>query len=161
MKTIFNVLKGRTLIVLLAGIVLGIAGIKFHFCLPFAFVCIFTVFDYIGYCNIMHSNQYSIDIPAYRIIENMFMYVILLLVLSMAGWLIALCAVILWITGNEDLLYYYVGNDKLDKEWTWLSWTPFGLIYYIKSKPMPLAVVLIQAFLGLLTVIIILTGIIK
>jgi hypothetical protein len=154
-EELLNILKGKVLLSLFAGIVLIIIGIIInHIFLIFFYIIIFNVFDFLGYSKLVNSDNNNPNIEVYRILQTMFQIIILLLIYFIAGFWIVLSGELIHLTGGQDLLYYWIGNYTLDKEWTWLSWTPVGW-FWNNKKPIPLIVVEIQAIVGLIISIVI------
>jgi len=149
-KQLLDILKGKVLFSFILGIILAIMGIIVnHIFLIFFYIIIFNIFDFLGYSKLVNSDNNNPNIEVYRILQTMFQIIIIALIYSISGFWIAFASEFIHLTGGQDLLYYWIGNYKLDKEWTWLSWTPVGW-FWNRKKPIPLIIVEIQAIIGLI-----------
>ena len=159
-EELLNLLSGKVLFSLLLGIIFLIIGILFsNIFLIFFYIIIFNIFDYLGYSKLLNSGT-SPNVEAYRIMQTMMQVMILAFIYSVAGFWVTTCSEIIHLTGGQDLLYYWIGNYKLDAEWTWMYWTPVGW-FWNKSKPIKLKIIIIQAIIGLVISILIYFMVIK
>lgn len=95
----------------------------------------FTVFDLIGYKWLCDQGDRKDLVPYYRMMQVMFQAVLYLTVWLLAGWQAAAASALIWWTGGCDLLYYWIGFYKLfSSAWTWLWWTPVGLVPYLLGR---------------------------
>lgn len=85
-----------------------------------------------SYRTLVQMENYSFGLrrmlPAYRIIQAMFLVALAALITAAYGWQPGVAFVVLWWTGNQDLLYYFGLGEPLPGAWTWLGWTPLGWI---------------------------------
>jgi len=118
------------------SLITGVVMIALHPALAvIGFNLVFNAFDLLGYRNVLQSDLYSIlneaggaELPSYRIMQFLFQAALLAVIYFMFGWTITLCAELLHWCGFQDLLYYKVGGYKMPGTWTWLTWTPLGII---------------------------------
>lgn len=150
-------------------ITLGLSFWKKEF-LAFFFLATSNLFDMLGYYIVLRRMwgktvvsgvvveegelRSEIILPAYRVIQNMFDYLLLFVVFWFGGWKVALAGAILKWFGLQDVLFYLFLKVKFPTVWTWLEWTPFGLL--IKGEKIHNILVIIQAILGLAISIILL-----
>jgi hypothetical protein len=96
---------------------------------------------------------YKATILNYRVIQTAFqLFLIATLVLS-AGWLSAIGFIFIHWFGTQDILYYIIGNFDFPKYWTWLNWTPLGIVWkrdVDKKKRISNKYILIQALVGVI-----------
>ncbi|NLH60104.1 MAG: hypothetical protein GX452_01710 [Ignavibacteriales bacterium] len=121
----------------LLGIIAGCIAyfLNLPYLYPLAFVLLTNMFDLIGYGNIQQIifeydvNIYSVTLPYYRIIQKMFNWLLVATVWSITGnWIIALGCLCANFGGFQDLLYYIFGRYNLNQNYTWLRWTPLGML---------------------------------
>jgi hypothetical protein len=63
-----------------------------------------------------------------------FQAILYLFLLQAVGWIPTAAAALVWWTGGCDALFYPLGKHRWDSgHWTWLWWTPVGLITFISS----------------------------
>lgn len=114
------------------------------------FVLLSNLFDILGYhfSLIRRTNQLpeKIIIHSYRI--NQFMYDLLLLIIIgvQFDWIAALAGWIMKEFGLQDVFYYLFLKERLPLRWTWMKWTPLGLIKGDLNKNE----IIIQAAIGIL-----------
>jgi len=116
-------------------------------------VVAFSAFDYMVY-NQMNGNKTSLAV--YRIAQLLVQAGITKILVDEVGWPEAIGFNVIWWTWGADLLYYQWGRilppyDQLthDKQVTWASWTPVGLLKGGK-RPIAHGALLAQATIGLL-----------
>lgn len=115
---------------------------------PIGFVLMTNAFDLIGYGQIMQpiydynksipmgktvlqyeAVLYYFVIPYYRIIQKLYNWVLVVTIWSITGnWIIALGCLCSNFGGFQDLLYYIFGRYNLNQNYTWLRWTPLGML---------------------------------
>lgn len=102
---------------------------------PLAFVLLTNAFDLIGYGNIQQIVSeydpllYGTTVPYYRIIQKLYNFTLAGLIWSITGnWIIALGCLCANFGGFQDLLYYIFGRYNLNQNYTWLKWTPLGML---------------------------------
>lgn len=141
----------------LCSILAGVCLFGLSFLWPilsiFSFLILFNAFDLLGYRDCLHGNAhpYNYDTVAYRIMQFMFEVTFLGLIWGLFGIIYALLAKLLHWFGWQDLLYYYVGKYKLPHRWSWMGWTPLGLVS--KKKYLSTKEIKLQAIIGLILVI--------
>jgi hypothetical protein len=101
-----------------------------------AFILLFTVFDVVGYGNMIELieryEDNTIKIP-YRIMQNMFMVITFITVYFYTGWQCLIACIIGWWCGGCDLLYYILLRGKVSEQdyyWMkgWSVWLPITLM---------------------------------
>lgn len=140
---------------------LGLSFWKVEF-LAFFFLMVSNLFDMLGYYVVLRRGvvegewelRSNIILPAYRVIQNMFDYLLLFVVLVYGGVLVALAGIVLKWFGVQDVLFYIFLKVRFPAVWSWLEWTPFGLL--IKGGTIRNWIVMLQAVLGIAISIIIL-----
>jgi len=145
---------------------------------PFVYLLATNLFDVLGYfvvlrrlwgvrsleventvVNINEGDLHSpIILPAYRVIQHMFDYLLFIFIWVVAGFKFALAGAVLKWFALQDLLFYWVVKYPLPETWTWLSWTPLGLFKLIFKKDISLAndEVIYQGAVGVIVAILIL-----
>jgi hypothetical protein len=132
---------------------------------PAFFIFITNLFDVYGYYFVLrrlwtngmsdYALGYSV-LVAYRIIQNFFDYTLLALIWVLFGFKFAFAGWVLKMFGLQDILFYGVLDIEPPKVWTWLKWTPFGLLEnLIRGKGLENWLVIVQAGLGFLIYILI------
>jgi hypothetical protein len=133
---------------------------------PLFFVFYSNLFDVYGYYFVLrrlwtpdgisdYALGYSV-LVAYRIIQNFFDYTLLVLIWVLFGFKFAFAGWVLKMFGLQDILFYGVLDIEPPKVWTWLKWTPFGLLEnLIRGKGLENWLVIVQAGLGFLIYILI------
>ena len=104
----------------------------------FAFICLFTGFDCIGFGNqINRTAQWNnLDILApYRVMQTMFHVILMTLVYIYAGWIVFFACLFGWWIGGCDLLFYIVLREKLKEcDYWWMKgWSIWLIITPIKK----------------------------
>ncbi len=94
----------------------------------------------------------KVIIRSYRVTQLMFDLTLLILIAALFNPYISFSSAVLKIFGVQDILYYVFLQMELPEKWTWLKWTPFGLL----SKKLSKRSVLVQVFFGIFIAIIIL-----
>ncbi|NWF89055.1 MAG: hypothetical protein HXY50_06280 [Ignavibacteriaceae bacterium] len=150
MKDLLNILKYRWITL---NVILVLLSLLFSYysvlTVPALFVLVSNLFDILGYHFTLIRRQNQLPekeyVKSYRIIQLMFDITLVLLLGVTFGWFPALCGGVLKIFGVQDLLYYFFLKKPYPKIWTWLRWTPIGLI-----KPqLTLNEVIIQSSTGI------------
>lgn len=125
------------------------------------FLLIFNWFDLLGYRNVLHAMKLKDsavkqftgkELPSYRIMQTMFEICLILFIMSTQGIIIGLLAKLVHWFGVQDIIYYLVGKYKFPKVWTWLYWTPLGLLWKDKTIGIPNIYIILQAIIGLILV---------
>lgn len=121
----------------LLGIITGVLAyfLNIPYLYPLAFILLTNAFDLIGYGNIQQvisnydTNIYRATIPYYRIIQKLFNWLLAVTIWSITGnWIIAIACLCANFGGFQDLLYYIFGRYNLNQNYTWLRWTPLGIL---------------------------------
>lgn len=114
----------------------------------FGYLLVFNGFDLFGYrdCAEGIRHNYNYRTVAYRIDQTLFQLFLLAFIWTAYGWQYAVLGEALHWFGWQDILYYLIGNYRLSKTWSWLGWTPLGII---KKKPLTKNEVVLQAIAGL------------
>lgn len=137
------------------GLLSLIFGMKFHYHSLFytSYILLFTSFDLLGYRYLLngeHSLTNDIQTPAYRILQNGFMYLFYLILYLLASWKIVVSCMIFQWFGGQDLFYYLIGREKISSVLSWLLWTPFGLIRSLLGyKDISKIAFILQAIIGI------------
>jgi len=111
---------------------------------------LYTIFDLIGYeafkPNISRTPEDNLNLlQSYRILQTMFKVILTGFTWSFFDWKVAGGFWLLSWFGNADLLYYLIGKYSLrEVQWTWLKWTPFGMM----AKYLDSVFVVIQCLIG-------------
>ena len=112
---------------------------------PLAFVLLTNMFDLLGYGQIMQPiydadkmllDKYAIELriykevlPYYRIIQKLFIFQLVNYVWILTGnWIIAIACLCANFGGFQDVLYYLFGRYNFNQNYTWLRWTPLGML---------------------------------
>ena len=133
MKEFINILKYRLvwLNILLSAFLIFLS-FYYYQTAAFLFVLLSNLFDIFGYhfSLIRRINKLpeKIIISSYRI--NQFMYDVLLLAIIgiQFGWIASIAGWIMKEFGLQDVLYYLFLQEKLPDKWTWMKWTPLGIL---------------------------------
>ena len=159
-KHFFYVLCFRSIPINIALILASaIISIQFRLVVPFLFVLVSNLFDMFGYYFVLKrrwtlpqsfyeeedEEKYT---AAYRIIQNMFDWLLFAFISVVFGLKYAIAGWILKWFALQDVLFYLFLEIPLPYIWTWLEWTPLGMLNpkkYLTKKE-----VLIQTFLGIL-----------
>jgi len=118
---------------IMLGLLAIIVGIVFKYnpLLFVSYMLLFTSFDIIGYRYLLNNENNlvnEIQTPAYRVLQNGFMYMFYTLLYLLAGWPVVLaCAVFQWL-GGQDLMYYLFIGESISNRLNWMMWTPYGII---------------------------------
>jgi len=100
------------------------------------FICLFTVFDVVGYGNMIELTGRFEDntiLTPYRIMQNMFMVITFIAVYFYTDWQCLIACIIGWWCGGCDLLYYILLRGKVSEQdyyWMkgWSVWLPITLM---------------------------------
>lgn len=121
--------------------------------LTFAFMI--NIYDILGYhfTLIRRTTQLpdKVIIRAYRIHQMMFEILTAVLIGLMVGWEFSIGCVIIKFFGVQDALYYLFLQKKFPDKFTWMKWTPLGIIKGDLSK----IEVIFQAVIGIIIAILI------
>lgn len=138
---------------LLAAILIG-AGFWFAPLAAMGALLLFTMFDLVGWEAV--QPYYDTDrklVMAYRILQHTFLLMLFVLTWGLFGWTVAGAWILVWWFGGADILYYWIGQYLLPTAtWTWMKWTPLGII----KGDLSTLVVLIQAGVGMFIAILLL-----
>lgn len=133
MKEIIEILKYRY--VLLNFILILLSGVL-TFILPVfsvvTFLLVINIYDILGYHFVLIRRTTQLPpkviIRAYRINQILFEILFLILIGIEFGAIYSIgCLVIKWF-GVQDILYYLFLQKSLPDNFTWMKWTPFGII---------------------------------
>jgi len=118
-------------------------------------VLLYSSYDSLGYKWVLkwemraNSIKENEDIRP-RVVQHGMMIPVMLLGGVLVGWEPVLAALIIWITGGCDILYYFITREALFKTANWLYWTvPIGPIYKLAKRRIPLLPVLFQSIAGI------------
>ncbi|AFH49021.1 Hypothetical protein IALB_1311 [Ignavibacterium album JCM 16511] len=119
------------------------------------FALIINIYDILGYhfTLIRRNTQVpeKVIVRAYRIHQLLFEILIAVFIGFLFGWQYSIsCGVIKWF-GLQDLLYYLILRQPIPQKFTWMKWTPFGIIKGDLSK----FEVIFQAVIGIIIAILI------
>lgn len=160
MKEIIKILKYKLVGLNLLLIILSGAFMTYsNYLVPIFFILISNLYDILGYhfALIRRSKVMpeKIIIRSYRITQLMFDLSLLLLISVVLSPVAAFSGAILKVFGVQDVLYYIFLQMELPARWTWLKWTPLGLLSKTLSKNQVITQAIIGTFLaGLLFYII-------
>ena len=121
----------------LLGIITGCVAyfLNIPYLYPLAFVLLTNMFDLLGYGQIMEVTNaydhtvYHAVLPYYRIIQKLFIFQLANYVWILTGnWIIALGCLCANFGGFQDVLYYFFGRYNFNQNYTWLKWTPLGML---------------------------------
>lgn len=129
------------------GLIVGCAAyfLDIPLLYPLAFVLMTNMFDLLGYGQIMQPiydadkmslDKYAIEsriykevLPYYRIIQKLFIFQLANYVWILTdNWVIALACLCSNFGGFQDVLYYFFGRYNFNQDYTWLKWTPLGML---------------------------------
>jgi len=121
------------------------------------FVLVINLYDILGYhfTLIRRSTQLpeKVIIKAYRIHQLIFEVLVAVLLGLLIGWTYSIsCGILKWF-GTQDILYYLFLKKELPKKFTWMKWTPFGMIKGDLSKFEVIFQVVIGIILALMVII--------
>lgn len=162
-RSFFQVLSYRflwvNLILIFVSFYLSLVNPLFS---PFLFVLLSNFYDMIGYYIVL-KRQWSMPsdvytalkedfyVAGYRIIQNLFDYLLLFVIYQNFGFKYALSSFVLKLFGLQDVLFYLFLKIRFPRVWTWLKWTPLGVLKgNLKNSE-----VLIQSLAGVLIAILI------
>ena len=118
--------------------------------IPVLFILLSNLYDILGYhftlirrLTYLPEKEY---VRSYRLIQLMFDLTLALLIAVIFGWITSLSGLILKLFGIQDLLYYVFLKKPFPKIWTWMKWTPLGLL---KGK-LTLLEIVIQGCIGII-----------
>lgn len=156
MKELFEIFRYRLLWLNLILVALSIV-LMFHYKIIslLAFVLLINLYDILGYhfTLIRRSSQVpeKIIVKAYRVHQLLFEILIAVLIGLLLGWQYSItCAILKWF-GLQDLLYYLFLQKQIPGKFTWMKWTPFGIIKGDLSK----FEVIFQATIGIIIALLI------
>jgi hypothetical protein len=129
----------------------------FHYkiILLLAFVLLINLYDILGYHFTLIRRSTNVPdkviVKAYRVHQLLFEILIAVLIGLLFGWQYSItCGILKWF-GLQDLLYYLFLQKKIPDKFTWMKWTPFGIIKGDLSK----FEVIFQATIGIIIAILI------
>jgi hypothetical protein len=160
-------------LVILVVLLMAVGG--FVFVVPLLYLFATNLFDVLGYFVVLRrfwgvrkievgleDKKTAVfisegDLPdatilaAYRVIQNMFDYLLFAFIWIVWSWKYALVGAVLKWFAWQDLLFYWVVKYPLPSVWTWLSWTPWGLLNLVfkNRRELKNSEVLAQAVVGL------------
>lgn len=150
-EIILNIFKEHRLTI---SFIIGVIFLFFSWTVPIGFILIFNFFDVLGFRNVLNGQhrQFDTGVASYRIIQNLFEIVLLLMIYFAYGLEFAIASKILHWFGAQDIVYYIVGKYKFPKIWTWMAWTPLGILKGNLSN----LEIMIQFFVGIIISVLIL-----
>ena len=122
---------------LLLGVLalIGACTIRLLWLYPLSFLLITNFFDMLGYgkrCDVIAKYSlelYQTILPYYRIAQKLTNALILLVIWFITeNWLVALACFASNFGGMQDVLYYFFGRYNFNQSYTWLRWTPLGIL---------------------------------
>lgn len=119
-------------------------------------IFLFTSFDYVGFSKILSNNKTnSTNLIPYRILQSTLQYSLTYLLYFKFGEYIATEFILLWWFGICDLLYYIIGLEPFWRygKFTWIWWTPFGIISKIFNFDLNYKHLIIQSIIGIIITI--------
>ncbi|MEP0860242.1 MAG: hypothetical protein HRF52_02255 [Ignavibacterium sp.] len=156
MKELFEIFRYRLLWLNLILVALSIV-LMFHYkiILLLAFVLLINLYDILGYHFTLIRRSTNVPdkviVKAYRVHQLLFEILIAVLIGLLFGWQYSItCGILKWF-GLQDLLYYLFLQKKIPDKFTWMKWTPFGIIKGDLSK----FEVIFQATIGIIIAILI------
>lgn len=119
-------------------ILFSLLMVWFNFISLFSFALMINLYDILGYhfALIRRTTQLpeKVIIKAYRIHQLLFESLLVVLLGVLFGWQYSLgCVIIKWF-GIQDILYYLFLQRKIPEKFTWMKWTPFGIVKGDLSK---------------------------
>ncbi|MFN3873879.1 MAG: hypothetical protein ACK4R9_12845 [Ignavibacterium sp.] len=119
------------------------------------FVLAINLYDILGYhfTLIRRSTQLpdKVIIKAYRVHQLIFEILVIVLLGLLIGWTYSInCGIMKWF-GTQDILYYIFLKKELPNKFTWMKWTPLGMIKGDLSK----FDVIFQVIIGIILALII------
>ncbi|MEJ5263249.1 MAG: hypothetical protein WHT45_11250 [Ignavibacterium sp.] len=105
---------------------------EFNWLSLLTFALLINLYDILGYhfTLIRRSTQLpeKVIIKAYRFHQLLFEIIIILFIGFVIGWKYSItCAILKWF-GLQDVLYYLILQKKIPEKFTWMKWTPFGIL---------------------------------
>jgi len=156
LKELFEIFRYRLLWLNLILVALSIV-LMFHYkiILLLAFVLLINLYDILGYHFTLIRRSTNVPdkviVKAYRVHQLLFEILIAVLIGLLFGWQYSItCGILKWF-GLQDLLYYLFLQKKIPDKFTWMKWTPFGIIKGDLSK----FEVIFQATIGIIIAILI------
>lgn len=151
MKEIIQILQYKLVgLNLLLVIVFAFAMFYLEYFAPVFFILTSNLYDILGYhfALIRRSKVMpeKIIIRSYRINQIMFDVTLLILLALVFSPAAALAGGVLKLFGLQDVLYYIFLRMELPEKWTWLKWTPLGII----NKSLSLKIVMLQSIAGII-----------
>jgi hypothetical protein len=141
---------------ILSGLI-GVGLLFYPFTSPLGFILLFNAFDLLGYRNVLDNENTTnkFQVASYRIMQIMFQATLIVLLWRFYALKYAIAAVMMHWLGCSDLLFYIIANYSIKIEWTWLTWTPVGVIANIWKKGLNDIDVVLQAIAGIIIYLII------
>ena len=157
MKEILAILKYKLiglnlLLVILSGATMFIS----IYFVPVFFILISNLYDILGYhFTLIRRSKImpeKVIIRSYRVTQLMFDLTLLILTAVLFNPFVSFSSAVLKVFGVQDILYYVFLRMELPEKWTWLKWTPLGMIFKTLSKTQ----VIIQCLFGIFLAVLIL-----
>ena len=150
MKEIIQILRYKLVgLNLFLVIVFSFAMFYLEYLVPVFFILTSNLYDILGYhfalirrTKVMPE---KIIIRSYRITQIMFDVTLLILLAVIFSPVAALAGAVLKLFGLQDVLYYMFLRMEFPEKWTWLKWTPLGII----NKSLSLKIVMLQSVIGI------------
>ena len=152
MKEILSILKYKLvglnlLLVILSGATMFIS----IYFVPVFFILTSNLYDILGYhFTLIRRSKImpeKVIIRSYRVAQLMFDLTLLILIAVLFNPVVSFSSAVLKVFGVQDILYYVFLRMRLPEKWTWLRWTPFGMIFKTLSKTQVIIQVCLEFFL--------------
>jgi hypothetical protein len=157
MKEIIQILRYKLVgLNLFLVIVFSFAMFYLEYLVPVFFILTSNLYDILGYhFSLIRRTKVmpeKIIIRSYRINQIMFDVTLLILLAVVFSPAAAFAGAVLKLFGVQDVLYYIFLRMEFPEKWTWLKWTPLGII----NKSLSLKIVILQSVVGIIISIILL-----
>lgn len=156
MKELFEIFRYRLLWLNLILMAISMV-LMFHYKIIslLAFVLLINLYDILGYHFTLIRRSTNVPdkviVKAYRVHQLLFEILIAVLFGLLFGWQYSIaCGILKWF-GLQDLLYYLFLQKQIPDKFSWMKWTPFGIIKGDLSK----FEVIFQATIGIIIAILI------
>ncbi|HSL88769.1 MAG TPA: hypothetical protein VK870_05685 [Ignavibacteriaceae bacterium] len=151
MKEIIQILKYKLVSLnLFLVIVFAFAMFYLEYFAPVFFILTSNLYDILGYhFSLIRRTKVmpeKIIIRSYRINQIMFDITLLILLAVVFSPVAAFAGAVLKLFGVQDVLYYIFLRMEFPEKWTWLKWTPLGII----NKSLSLKIVILQSVVGII-----------
>lgn len=139
MKELLEIIKYRFVwFNLTLAIISAVLMFEYRLFSLLTFTLVINLYDILGYhfTLIRRSTQLpdKVIIRAYRIHQLVFEILVAVLIGLLVGWIYSIsCVIIKWF-GVQDIFYYLFLNKNIPNKFTWMKWTPFGIIKGELSK---------------------------